>query len=321
MQGICYALILEITGEMNKNVAAFFSVLIILAFIGYMIFDTVRPEGSANNKAEAKEGKPLPDAWDVSGEIKANEGPLTSVTVSPAGIIYLGGDSYVSCYDKDLKQIWSIKTPYPVTSLSNYGDTIFASTMQIILIISSEGKIMDEWGPFEDKEFITSISSNKSYVAIADAVNKMIFVLDKKGVVTKLIGQNDGQFVVPSPYFDVALGSDNSLVVANAGRRRVETRNIEGDLKGYFGEPGTAPEAFCGCCNPSHLTIIPEGFVTAEKGINRIKILSKTGEFVEFVTSKNKFLPSVPLDLASADGKTIYAANPSDGKLYIFTRK
>ena len=67
--------------------------------------------------------------------------------------------------------------------------------------------------------------------------------------------------------------------------------------------------------------IIPEGFVTAEKGINRIKILNKKGEFVEFVNSKNSFVKSVPLDVASSDGKIIYAANPADSRLYIFKRK
>ena len=149
----------------------------------------------------------------------------------------------------------------------------------------------------------------------------MLFILDKTGGVKKLIGQNDGQFIIPSPYFDVALNSDNTLFVANTGHRRVETRSIEGILKSYFGEPGTAPGAFCGCCNPAHFIIIPNGFVTAEKGINRIKILNKSGEFVEYVSSKNKFMPSIPLDLASADGNTIYAAYRADSKIYIFTRK
>ena len=193
--------------------------------------------------------------------------------------------------------------------------------MELILIISSGGEIKDEWGPFEDNGIITSVSSNRSYVAFADAGNKMIFILDKNGMVKKIIGQNDGQFIIPSPYFDVALTSDNTLFVANTGHRRVETRTIEGEFRSYFGEPGTAPEAFCGCCNPAHFIVIPDGFVTAEKGINRIKILSKSGEFVEFVSSMNKFMASIPLDLASADGKTIYAANPADSKLYIFTRK
>jgi len=306
---------------MNKRFAAIFGVIIIIVFIGYMIFDTSHPGGFTKNEIPAKRIDTLPERWKISGELKVDEGPLKSVTASLSGEIYVAGDSFVSCYGPDLKLLWSLKTPYPVTSLSNYGDEIFASTMELILVISSEGELKEEWGPFEDKAIITSVTSNKSYVAFSDAGNKIIFVLDKNGIVKKLIGQNDGQFVVPSPYFDVALDSINSLFVANTGHRRIEKRTIDGVLISYFGEPGTAPGAFCGCCNPAHFTIIPEGFITAEKGINRIKILNQTGEFIEYVSIKNKFTNSVPLDLASPDGKTIYAANPSDSKLYIFTRK
>ncbi|MCX6254247.1 MAG: hypothetical protein NTV31_07190 [Bacteroidia bacterium] len=306
---------------MNKKTLAIISVFIILVFIGYRIFDSIWIRAKTKNEVKTMEIDSLTDLWKISSEFKTEEGSLKAVTVSPEGKIYLGGDSFITCYDQGLKQIWNLKTPYPVTSLSNSGDTIFASTMEKILVISSGGAIKDEWGPFEDNGIITSVSSNQSYIAFADAGNKMIFILNKKGEVKKLIGQNDGQFIIPSPYFDIALGYDNTLFIANTGHRRIETRTIEGVFKSYFGEPGTAPNAFCGCCNPAHFAIIPDGFVTAEKGINRIKILNRKGEFVEFVSSKNKFIPSKPLDLASADGKTIYAANPADSKLYIFTRK
>lgn len=306
---------------MNKKFVTIVSVLIILVFIGYMIFDSVRPERPAGNEIKKITTDSFPDVWQISREFKTEEGLLKAVTVSTDGKIYLGGDSFVSCYDKDLKLIWNLKTESPVTSLSNSGDTIFAATIDLILVISSKGEKKDEWGPFEDKSIITSITSNRSNIAFADAGNKMVLILDKKGVVKKIVGQNDGQFVIPSPYFDVALTKDNTLFVANTGQRRVETRTIDGALKSYFGEPGIAPGAFCGCCNPAHFILIPDGFVTAEKGINRIKILNKKGEFVEFVSKKNSFTRPVPLDLASADGKTIYAANPADSKLYIFTRK
>jgi hypothetical protein len=305
---------------MNRKFAAFVSVFILLAFIGYIIFDTSRPEGFIKNNDEIQIIDSITDKWTKSGEIIVKEGLLKAVTVSSEGTIYLGGDSFVSCYDKDMKLIWNLKTPYPVTSLSNYGDTIFASTLELILIISSGGVIKDEWGPFEDNGIITSVTANRSYIAFADAGNKMVFVLNKKGEVKKLIGQNDGQFIVPSPYFDVALDSNNKLFVANTGHRRVETRTIEGEIISYFGEPGTAPSAFCGCCNPAHFIIIPDGLVTSEKGINRIKIVTRKGEFVEFVSSRNKFMASIPLDIASVDGKTIFAANPYDSKLYIFSK-
>jgi hypothetical protein len=321
MQEIYFVLILVNKLKMNKKTLMILSVLIIIVFISYIIFDTVKPADSVKNETKISESTEIPDAWKIATEFKVNEGSLKAVTVDPSGKIYLGGDSFVSCYDKDLKPVWMVKTPAPVTALSNFSDTVYASTVEQILVISQAGRILNEWGPFEDSCIITSVSSNKKFVAFADAGNKMVFILDKGGEVKKIVGQNKVEFVIPSPYFDLALDNDNNLFIANTGLHRIETRTIEGTLKSFFGEAGTAPGFFAGCCAPPHFALIPEGFVTAEKGINRIKILNKKGEFVEFVNSKNKFVKSVPLDLASADGETIYAANPADSKLYIFKRK
>ncbi len=306
---------------MNKKYIAFFSLLIILTFIGYIIYDTATTE--TNSQAVSKSGRvsDIPDKWIISKELLSVDGPLTSLCVSDSGVTYLGGDSYVSCYDKQLKKTWSIKTSGKITSLSVYGDTIFGTTSEMIILLSLKGKLLDEWGPFEDNSIITSVTANRSFIVFADAGNKMVFVLTKDGRVKSMIGQTGEKFIIPSSYFDVAIDENNILFIANPGYRRIETRSIDGDLIRYFGSPGTAPGAFCGCCNPSHFVIIPGGFITAEKGINRIKILNEKGDFVEFVSSDNKFTPSVALDLASPDGKTIYAANPADAKLYVFNRK
>jgi hypothetical protein len=306
---------------MNKKVLTILSVLIVFAFIGYIIFDIIKPAGKVTNEPVNTEIAEIPDAWKITNELKVNEGSLKAVTIGQSGKIYIGGDSFVSCYDNDLKLEWNLKTPSPVTALANSGDTVFASTMDQILILSMDGRIKSEWGPFEDSSIITSVSSNRKYVAFADAGNKLVFILDKGGEVKSMIGQNNGQFVIPSPYFDVALDNENHVFVANTGLHRIETYSIDGVLKSQFGEAGTAPGSFCGCCAPPHFALIPAGFVTAEKGINRIKILNKKGEFVEYVNSKNNFIKSEPLDLATADGITIYGAYPGDSKLYVFSRK
>ncbi len=305
---------------MNRRTASIFSVLIIVAFIGYIIFDSIKPEGLSSQDKTIQRSDSVPEPWKISGRIVIKEGALKAVAVSSTGNIIAGGDSFISCYNNDHDLLWSLKTAWPVTSLSVCGDTILASTMELILVISADGTLRDEWGPFEDKAIITSVASNGSSVAFSDAANKIVVILDRKGVVKKLIGQNDGQFIIPSPYFDVALGRDNRLFVANTGHRRIETRSAGGQLVSSFGEPGSAPGAFCGCCNPAHFIAVPQGFITSEKGINRIKVLGKEGEFIEFVSSKNKFLPSIPLDLASTDGNTVYAANPADSRIYIFSR-
>jgi hypothetical protein len=306
---------------MNKKWATFFVIVIILVFIGYIVFDVAFKKEKNSDNPTLIDSAGFTDQWIVSKVFEPGQGKLKAVAASESGNIILGGGSFVSCYNSDLNALWTIKTEKPVTAVSVSGDTVFAATVETILVISGKGDLISEWGPFEDSTIITSVSSGKTLIAFADAGNRIITILDKKGNVRKMIGNSDETFIIPSPYFDVALDDRNNIFVANTGKRRIEIRSTDGTLLRYFGEPGLAPEAFCGCCNPSHFALIPGGFVTAEKGLNRIKILNEKGEFVEFVSSVNNFSPPNPLDVASADGKIIYGANPADSKLYVFKRK
>lgn len=306
---------------MKRKVYAMVSLLIILTFIGYIIYDAVSPR-SADSPAEVSElDTNPPDKWSISEEMHIADGPLLSVGVSTYGNILVGGESYLSCYNQYLSKIWGIKMPGKINAVSVNGDTIYAASTETIFLVSTEGKMITEWGPYEANSIITSISAGNRYLAFADAGVKRVFILRKNGEVFAMLGQSDHKFIIPSSYFDVALSDENIIYTANTGHRRIEKWTLDGILKSQFGEPGTAPGAFCGCCNPAHFAVIPQGFVTAEKGINRIKILGRDGAFIEFVSSENNFTPSVPLDLASADGETIYAANPADSKLYVFKRK
>ena len=304
---------------MNKKLTALFALLIILAFIGYIIYDASTGSGNSDDSGI------LPDtvydeSWSVDRTYNVSEGKLSSVAVAPDGKIFLGGDSFVKGVNSDLNDLWILETEQKITALSVSGDTVFASTSETILLISASGKLLAEWGPYEGNSIITSVSAGKDIVAVADAGTRRVYMLGKNGEMRSMMGQSEEQFVIPSAYFDVAL-SDNQLFAANTGNRRVETWTLEGKKLSQFGEPGTAPGAFCGCCNPAHFAVIPQGFVTAEKGINRIKILDRNGSFVEFVSAQNDFIPSIPLDVASIDGKTIYAANSVNSTLYIFKRK
>ena len=308
---------------MNRKILAFFSLLVILVFIGYIIYDTAtgRSEMPGGSEEIISEATVLPEHWIQYQELLCNDGDLTSVAVSDNGTVYLGGDSFLSCYDQDLSKKWTINTSERISSLSVSGDTIFGTTKNIIKLYDPEGKMIDEWGPFDDDGIITSITSNKTSVVFADAGNRLVFVLAKDGRMKSMIGQSGEKFVIPSPYFDVAINKENTIFIANTGKRRIETRTAEGIMKGYFGSPGTAPGSFCGCCNPAHFVTVPQGYITAEKGLNRIKILDQKGEFVEWVSANNNFMASIPLDIASSDGITIYAANPADSKLIVFKRK
>jgi len=304
---------------MNKKLTALFSLVIILAFIGYIIFDATKDPDKKDSSESVKDTL-YNDSWTLFREMQITGGDLSSVAVSGNGIIFLGGDSFIKSLNPDLTELWNLNTESKITSLAVSGDTVFASTTEMILLVSTSGKLLAEWGPYEGNSIITSISAGKRFLAFADAGNKRVFVLKKNGEMNSMMGQSEDQFVIPSPYFDVAF-SEDIVFAANSGHRRIETWTTDGKKLSQFGEPGTAPGAFCGCCNPSHFAVIPQGFVTAEKGINRIKILDRKGDFIEFVSSNNEFIPSIPLDVASADGKTIYAANSANNTLYLFKRK
>jgi hypothetical protein len=306
---------------MNKKIFAIVSLLIILTFIGYIIWDTAT-SGSDTSQEEVRSNEPSPpDMWEVFQELSVTDGPLSSVAVSDNNI-YLGGESYLSCYDKDLSKQWHLSMPGKITALSVNGDSIYAASLETLSLVSTGGKMITEWGPYDANSIITSVYAGRNYVAFADAGNKLVFILRKNGELFSMLGQSENKFIIPSSYFDVALSGENRIYAANTGNRRIETWTPDGVLLGQFGEPGMAPEAFCGCCNPAHFALMPQGFVTAEKGLNRLKIIGPDGAFIEFVSSENNFLASIPLDVAAdMDGKRIYAANPVDSKLYVFKRK
>ncbi|MCU0456244.1 MAG: hypothetical protein MUE74_08075 [Bacteroidales bacterium] len=305
---------------MNKKIVAAVSLLVILTFIGYIVFDTARNGSDANEEAVPVAKDNPPDQWMVANTLFVKEG-LRAVAVGHEGTVYAGGDSFIKCFSSEMEELWNLAIPGKITALAAGDSILFAASEDIIYLVSMNGKISGEWGPYEAGSFFTSITSNKDYVAAADAVNKIVFIIKKDGEVASMVGHFGEKLIIPSPYFDVCLTPDNTLYMAHTGSFRIEKRSIDGILTDTYGKSGQGPEDFCGCCNPAHFTIIPQGFLTAEKGINRIKILNPDGGFIEYVSSVNDFIASVPLDIASADGITIYGANPADSKLYVFVKK
>jgi len=305
---------------MNKLWTSVAIIVIILVFVGYMVFDLAFKK-DVQSTTSALPDITNTDKWEPVKVFDPGIGKLKAVAVSKDAVI-LAGESFIAAYSSELSEKWNIKTESPVTSVAIASERIYAVVNNTIRVFGINGEIITDWGTYDEKSLITSISANDNYIAFADATSKIVFILDKGGEVKYFAGKDGEPFNVPSPYFDVVLGRDNTLYVVNPGNRRIERRTIDGKLIDYFGQAGLEADAFCGCCNPAHFTLYKDGYVTSEKGINRIKILDNKGNFIEFVSSVNKFLPPMPLDIAvSDDGQTIYGANPADSKLYLFKRK
>ena len=82
-------------------------------------------------------------------------------------------------------------------------------------------------------------------------------------------------------------------------------------------------EGFAGCCNPSHFVILENGsFVTAEKGIARIKIYNRLGNLESVVAGPDQFIEgTVDLDLAVDSKQRIFAMDQKKKAVRIFSKK
>ena len=82
-------------------------------------------------------------------------------------------------------------------------------------------------------------------------------------------------------------------------------------------------EGFSGCCNPSNIAMLSDGsFVTSEKGIERVKIHTPSGEFKTVVASPDMFEEGTRgIDLAVDSKDRIYVLDPVKKLIRIFEKK
>lgn len=140
--------------------------------------------------------------------------------------------------------------------------------------------------PAGENTFLTAIAVHRDTVYLADAGSREVLLCDREtGVVKSRFGKKDKDLnnpglVVPSPYFDLMIGQDNEVSLANTGRLQMETYTLDGRFRQAWGGPGMRVDRFCGCCNPVYFTRSPAGdYITSEKGLARINVYAADGTF------------------------------------------
>jgi hypothetical protein len=243
--------------------------------------------------------------------------------------IYISGDEAMLVIEQDGKIISNINCGDPVRALAidDNGDMYLAKT-EHVEVYDSIGSLKNSWESLGPKALLTSIAVNPNFVYIADAGNHIVWKLTKNGKFQERIGAQDELleipgFIIPSPYFDVAIDPDGFLWVVNPGRHSLENYNDNGDLRSYWGKPSMTIEGFCGCCNPTHIAILQDGsFVTSEKGIARVKVYNRLGQLVSLVAGPDQFIEGTEgLDLAADSRGQIYILDPKQKSVRIFKKK
>jgi hypothetical protein len=207
---------------------------------------------------------------------------------------------------------------------------IYVAFRRHVEIFELNGKRVARHKALTEKTWLTSIAVSEEALFLADGGNREIVRCDHDGDIVRHIGRitESPGFVVPSPYFDIAIAPDGTLKVANPGRLRIDSYSPEGEFIRAWGKPSLAIDGFAGCCNPSNFTLLTDGsFITSEKGLNRVKLYNPNGVFRGVVAGVDHLIPegshsddrvgfSMPV-AADSQGR-VYVLDPQNQSVRIF---
>lgn len=251
------------------------------------------------------------------------------IAVGADGRLFVAGDGGVRVFDAAGKPVLQFETggePHCI-ALGKTG-TVYVGMKDHVEVYGASGKRAAAWKGLGERAYVTSLAVGKADVFVADAGNRVLLRYDTSGKLLKRIGEEDAAkhapgLVVPSPYFDVALGPEGMLWLTDPGRRRVECYTYDGALRFAWGKFSMKVEGFCGCCNPTHLAIDAGGnFITSEKGLPRVKVHDDEGTFKSVVAAPADFADgTVGLDLAVDAKGRILVLDPKRRAVRIFVKK
>jgi len=210
--------------------------------------------------------------------------------------LFVGAGNYVTQYDPAGAQLSEFKVSEEVRCLAMARDGLLhVGLRDHIEVYDRQGRSRAAWESMGKQPYYTGLAVGDADVFVADAGNRIVLRYDRSGKLVGRIGQKDKErnvpgFIVPSAFFDVQIARDGLLRVTNPGRHCVEAYTFDGDLERSWGKPGASIESFCGCCNPIHLALLPDGrVVTFEKGIPRVKVYNAEGTFQCVVAGTESF--------------------------------
>ncbi len=221
----------------------------------------------------------------AGGTIKTGFVHSRAVCIGPQDGLYIAGDTSIAILaGGDRKTIELLAEPTCTAVLAD--GEIITGLGSRIAVLAADGRKLADWPALSEKSIFTSIAFDRDFVFVADAGLALIHRFGYDGKLVDSFGAADPQqdkpgFVVPSPYFDIAMGGDGLLRAVNPGRCLIEAWTTDGHREWAWGRRSVKLEDFSGCCNPVNIALLPDGgFVTVEKGLVRVKVYDGDGNFV-----------------------------------------
>lgn len=257
------------------------------------------PDSFRYDVAEHEEVEPSLVLASESAPLKPGVAGLKALAATPDGHIVVAGDHTLVVCNMDGVETgrYALSTTPECVTVAPDGKIVLGM-LDHVEILDAAGKPEKVWASLGERAHITSVAADEENLYVADAGNRVILRFDYEGNLQTRIGEKDEEreipgLVVPSPYLDVAFDNMGALWAVNPGRHGLEQYRPNGDLVSAWYRPSMDPDGFCGCCNPAHAAFRSDGtLVTAEKGLNRVKLYSVDQKLLGFVADPKVFRAS-----------------------------
>jgi hypothetical protein len=242
--------------------------------------------------------------------------------------LYLVEDNYLLIVSPEGEKLAKSELPESPVCVTASSKGIYIGFRNYIGEYNPDGQLVKNWKPLNDSTVLTSLSVTDSLLFAADAGNRRVLRYHTNGTLSgSFTGKRDSGdlhgFIIPSPFFELAVTSDGELWVVNPGKHAFENYTYEGELRGFWEKTAMTIDGFSGCCNPAQMAVMPDGsFVTAEKGMVRIKIHKASGEVLCVVAPAAEFPGDTHApDLAVSPSGDIYALDYERKMIRVFQLK
>lgn len=315
---------------MNRSVAGHGLLLVALALVcaGCGRQDTPAPAAATAYPAPAE----TTERYALVGKVDSGVEGLSGIALDGQDNVYAVGAREVRVLAPDGSTLreWATDGPATCIALDGHGN-VYVGRQQKVEVFDADGKPLRAWGTpgreAGELDYVTAIAAYKTNVLVADAGNRCIHRFDTTGDFIDDIGKRDPEaglpgLICPSPHLDLALNADGDIYVTNPGLLRVERYALDGRLLGQWGEAGTRPQQFSGCCNPTNIALRADGtVVTTEKVTARVKVYDGQGAMLAFLGPEYFTKEAVGLDVAVDSSGRLLVADPGDGAIRVFERK
>ena len=176
-----------------------------------------------------------------------------AIAAGPEGKIYVAGDRAVLIFDGQGRQLAARTLSGPpgclTVDLASHPGRVYVGMTDHVEVYAEDGSRLAVWPGLGPKALLTSLAAGREDFFAADAGNRIVWHYDLDGKLLGRIGDRDVKhdvpgFVVPSPYFDLALDPDGLLWVVNPASHHLLAFNARGQLKVSWGKTSLAVNGF-----------------------------------------------------------------------------